>query len=155
MAHLKIKILIKLEILVLLCQKKLHIKPTTPILWFNIVKCTMFLFSYVLYCNQKEKDCIRRNINIKKRNSYVWNQCHCYYSDLTKIRVGQTLQKIKLPFPNSKLKLPRKLQKKNKLCCRFCSQYISPSLLQIKGERKEKDEMTQSEIFGHCWSWSF
>ena len=126
MAHLKIKILIKLEILVLLCQQKLHIKPTTPILWFNNVKCTTFLFSYVLNCNQKEKDCIRRNINIKKRNIYAWNQCHCYYSDLTKIRVGQTLQKIKLPFPDSKLKLPRKLQKKISFVADFVHNIFLP-----------------------------
>ena len=116
MAHLKIKILIKLEILVStkVTYKTYHIK------------CRTLLFSYVLYCNQKEKDCIRRNINIKKRNIYVWNQCHCYYSDLTKIRVGQTLQKIKLPFPNSKLKLPRKLQKKISFVADFVHNIFLP-----------------------------
>ena len=35
------------------------------------VKCTKFLFSYVLYCNLKEKDHVRRNIISKKRKIYM------------------------------------------------------------------------------------
>ena len=80
--------IIELKKRVLLCQHKLHMKPTTSIPWFNNVKCIKFLFSYVLYCNIKEKHHVSRNINSKKRKIYMWNQCYCY-SDLPKIRVGR------------------------------------------------------------------
>ena len=47
-----------------------------------------FWFFYVFYCNLKEKNHIRRIINGKKGNIYMWNQ-YCYYFDLPKFRVGQ------------------------------------------------------------------
>ena len=45
-------------------------------------------FCFYVFFNLKEKDYIRRNINSKKRNIYVWNQYY-YYFDLPKIRVSQ------------------------------------------------------------------
>ena len=63
-------------------------QPHLFIPWFSNVKCTKFLFSYVLYWNLKEKHHVSRNINGKKRKVYIWSQCY-YYFDLPKIRVGQ------------------------------------------------------------------
>ena len=74
----------------LLCQYKLHMKPT-PTLYSVIQQCQVdqiFVF-YGFYCNLKEKYHIRRNINGKirnKKNVYMWNQ---YYFDLLNIRVCQ------------------------------------------------------------------
>ena len=53
---------------VLLCQHKLHMKPTTsfcPV----IQRCQVhqFFVLYVFYCNLKGKKHIRRNISIKKK----------------------------------------------------------------------------------------
>ena len=52
-------------------------------LWFNNVKFTKFLFSYVLYCKLKEIS--------------MWNQYYHFF-DLSKIRVGWALT-TKLPLP--------------------------------------------------------
>ena len=55
------------------------------IFWFIALN----YFLYLLYCNSKEKDHIRRKLNSEKKNIYMWNQ-YCYF-DLPKIRVGWTL----------------------------------------------------------------
>ena len=47
--------------LVLLCPHKLHMKP------IQRCKVHQIFVSYVFYCNVKEKDHIRRNINSKKK----------------------------------------------------------------------------------------
>ena len=66
-------LIIKLKKLVLSCQHKLHMKPTTS-LYCIIQQCQVhwiFVF-YVFYWDLKEKHHIRRNINCKKRkNLYV------------------------------------------------------------------------------------
>ena len=51
----------ELKKLVLLCPHKLHMK--------QIQRCKVhqIFVSYVFYCNVKEKDHIRRNINSKKK----------------------------------------------------------------------------------------
>ena len=43
----------------------------------------------MFYCNLKEKDHIKRNINSKKINVYIGNYYY-YYLGLPKIRVGWT-----------------------------------------------------------------
>ena len=64
----------ELKKLVLLCQHKLQMKPTTS-LCSVIQRCQVHqIFAYyVFYRNLKEKDHIRRNINNnnKKRNAYM------------------------------------------------------------------------------------
>ena len=58
----------ELKKFVLLCQHKLHMKPTIS-LCSVIQRCQVhqiFVF-YTFYCNLKEKDQIRRNINNKKK----------------------------------------------------------------------------------------
>ena len=67
----------ELEKIVLLCQQKLHTKSTT-FLYSKINKCTKFFAFYVFYCNLKEKDHIKKNINRKKRNAYIGNQYYYY-----------------------------------------------------------------------------
>ena len=51
----------ELKELVLLCPHKLHMKP------IQRCKVHQIFVSYVFYCNVKEKDHIRRNINSKKK----------------------------------------------------------------------------------------
>ena len=88
----------------LLCQYKLHMKPTRS-LYSGTQQCQMhkiFVF-YVFYCNLKEKRYIRRIKNIDKRNNYMWNQ---YYSILAYWKlesVGPVQEEIKLPLPNEKI----------------------------------------------------
>ena len=50
----------ELQKLVLLCQHRLHMKPTTS-LFSVILQCQVhqIFVSYVFYCNVKEKDHIR------------------------------------------------------------------------------------------------
>ena len=58
----------ELKKFVLLCQHKLHMKPTIS-LYPVIQRCQVhqiFVF-FTFYCNLKEKDQIRRNINNKKK----------------------------------------------------------------------------------------
>ena len=65
--------ILKMELkkLVLLCQRKLHVKPVTS-LCSVIQGCQVYqIFAfYVFDCNLKEKDHIRRNINSKKREMF-------------------------------------------------------------------------------------
>ena len=85
----------------LLCQHKLHMKPTTYLcsVSFNDVKCAKILFFYIFYCNLKEKDHIKRNINNKKQvfiyEISIVNILICQKLGL----VGSVQQKIKLPAP--------------------------------------------------------
>ena len=53
----------ELKKLVLLCLHELHMKP------IQRCKVHQIFVSYVFYCNVKEKDHIRRNINSKKKKS--------------------------------------------------------------------------------------
>ena len=85
----------------LLCQCKLHMKPTTSSPCFVIQQCQVhqiFVF-YVFYCNLKEKDHIRRNVNSKKKELFT-----CEISIIILIckklgLFGPVQQKIKLPSP--------------------------------------------------------
>ena len=49
------------KLVLLLCPHKLHMKP------IQRCKVHQIFVSYVFYCNVKEKDHIRRNINSKKK----------------------------------------------------------------------------------------
>ena len=82
MAYLNIKILI-IEV------KKLVLIKSTISPFSVIQRCQVhqiFVF-YLFYRILKEKDYIRRKVNSKKRNVYMWNQYYCYF-DLPKIGVG-------------------------------------------------------------------
>ena len=88
-AYLKIKALIfYFKKLVLLCQHKLHMKPTTS-LCFVIQRCQVYLIFifYVFYCILKKKNHIRRNKNSKKMKCIYVKSVLLF--DLPKIRVGQ------------------------------------------------------------------
>ena len=52
----------------------------------QISKALNFCF-YISYCNLKEKERIKRNINSKKKHVYIANQYY-YYFRLPRIRVG-------------------------------------------------------------------
>ena len=90
-------------------------KPTTS-LCSVIQRCQVdqiFAFN-VFYCNLKEKDYIRRNINNKKE-MFICEISIIIISICQKLRsVGPVQQKIKLPSPNRPftLKLKRKLKGK-------------------------------------------
>ena len=90
-----------LKELVLLCQYKLHMKPTTS-RYSVIQQCHMhYLFFFnVFYCNLKEKDHIRRIISSTK-SKYLYEKSVLLFFWFTKNfeSVGP-IQKIKLPSPN-------------------------------------------------------
>ena len=64
-------LIIELKKLVLLGQRKLLMKMTTSI-YAVIQRCqsTKLLF-FILYCNPKEKDHIKRKLNGSKKNIYL------------------------------------------------------------------------------------
>ena len=79
-----------------LCQQKLLIKQTTSL-------CSLihqiFVF-YVFYCNLKEKDHIRRNINSKKYEYlYVKSVLFIILICQKLGSIGPVQQKTKLPLP--------------------------------------------------------
>ena len=85
---------------VLLCQHICYIMRLTTSVSSVIQQCqvTKFLFC-VFFCNLKEKDCIRRNINGKKKEIFL-----CEISIIILIcqelgLVGPLQQKINLPSP--------------------------------------------------------
>ena len=101
-AYLKIKtLIIESKELVLLCQHKLHMKWTSS-LYSVIQQCQVhqiFVFN-VFYCNLKEKDHIRRNINSKKKEMYICEISIIIILICRKLGwVGPVQQKIKLPSP--------------------------------------------------------
>ena len=56
------------------------------LLWDSAMSSTLNFCCNVFYCNLKEKDHIKININSKKRNIFIGNQY--YYFGLPQIRVS-------------------------------------------------------------------
>ena len=85
----------------LLRQHKLHMKPTTSLcsVWFNDIKCAKILFFYVFYCNLKEKDHIKRNINSNKKEVFIYEISIIILICQKLGLAGSVQQKIKLPSP--------------------------------------------------------
>ena len=103
-AHLKIKILIiELKKLVLLCQHRLHMKPSTS-LYSVIQQCQthyFFFVFYVFYCDLKEIYHTRRNINCKIKSKFICGSIIIILIYQKLGSVGPVQQKIKLPSSNS------------------------------------------------------
>ena len=57
----------ELKKLVLLCPHKLHMKPTSFCSVIQRCKVHQIFVFYLFYCNAKEKDHIRKNINSKTK----------------------------------------------------------------------------------------
>ena len=82
----------ELKKLVLLCPHKLHMKP------IQRCKVHQIFVSYVFYCNVKEKDHIRRNINSKKKEMFICEISIIFICQ--KLRsLGSLKQEVKLPSP--------------------------------------------------------